>query len=115
MNRTVPVKGHPPSIQLSDLVPGMTYRVRVYSREHHSVTSPYVTFETSSAYTKNQVDIATQGWFIGLMCAVALLVLILLIVCFIKRSRGGKYPVREKKEVALGPEDQKDEDGSFDY
>ncbi|XP_018427163.1 PREDICTED: neurofascin isoform X8 [Nanorana parkeri] len=115
MNRTVPVKGHPPSIQLSDLVPGMTYRVRVYSREHHSVTSPYVTFETSSAYTKNQVDIATQGWFIGLMCAVALLVLILLIVCFIKRSRGGKYPVREKKEVALGAEDQKDEDGSFDY
>uniref|UniRef100_A0A803VGW6 Neurofascin n=1 Tax=Ficedula albicollis TaxID=59894 RepID=A0A803VGW6_FICAL len=45
-----------------------------------------------SAYTKNQVDIATQGWFIGLMCAIALLVLILLIVCFIKRSRGGKYP-----------------------
>uniref|UniRef100_A0A8C9MWF7 Neurofascin n=1 Tax=Serinus canaria TaxID=9135 RepID=A0A8C9MWF7_SERCA len=40
----------------------------------------------------NQVDIATQGWFIGLMCAIALLVLILLIVCFIKRSRGGKYP-----------------------
>uniref|UniRef100_A0A8C2BDD8 Neural cell adhesion molecule L1 n=1 Tax=Cyprinus carpio TaxID=7962 RepID=A0A8C2BDD8_CYPCA len=40
---------------------------------------------------KEQEDIATQGWFIGLMCAVALLVLILLIVCFIKRSRGGKY------------------------
>ncbi|XP_075709887.1 neurofascin isoform X18 [Rhinoderma darwinii] len=116
MSRTVPVRGHPPtSIQLSDLVPGMTYRVRVYSQEHHLVTSPFVPFETNSAYTKNQVDIATQGWFIGLMCAVALLVLILLIVCFIKRSRGGKYPVREKKEVALGTEDQKDEDGSFDY
>ncbi|XP_077151190.1 neurofascin isoform X5 [Ranitomeya variabilis] len=116
MSRTVPVRGHhPTSTQLSDLVPGMTYRVRVYSQEHHLVTSPFVTFETNSAYTKNQVDIATQGWFIGLMCAVALLVLILLIVCFIKRSRGGKYPVREKKEVALGPEDQKDDDGSFDY
>ncbi|KAK2086356.1 hypothetical protein P7K49_035781 [Saguinus oedipus] len=45
-----------------------------------------------TAYTNNQADIATQGWFIGLMCAIALLVLILLIVCFIKRSRGGKYP-----------------------
>nr|XP_020858658.1 neurofascin isoform X13 [Phascolarctos cinereus] len=67
------------------------------------------------ASTKNQVDIATQGWFIGLMCAIALLVLILLIVCFIKRSRGGKYPVREKKDVPLDPEDQKEEDGSFDY
>lgn len=44
-----------------------------------------------SAYI-DQVDIATQGWFIGLMCAIALIILILLIVCFIKRSRGGKYP-----------------------
>ncbi|XP_039768660.1 neurofascin isoform X20 [Ornithorhynchus anatinus] len=69
----------------------------------------------NEAYTKNHVDIATQGWFIGLMCAIALLVLILLIVCFIKRSRGGKYPVREKKDVPLDPEDQKEEDGSFDY
>ncbi|XP_036200309.1 neurofascin isoform X3 [Myotis myotis] len=68
-----------------------------------------------SAYTNNQPDIVTQGWFIGLMCAIALLVLILLIVCFIKRSRGGKYPVREKKDVPLGPEDPKEEDGSFDY
>ncbi|XP_011246316.1 neurofascin isoform X9 [Mus musculus] len=68
-----------------------------------------------TAYTNNQADIATQGWFIGLMCAIALLVLILLIVCFIKRSRGGKYPVREKKDVPLGPEDPKEEDGSFDY
>lgn len=39
-----------------------------------------------------QVDIATQGWFIGLMCAVALLILVLLIVCFIRRNKGGKYP-----------------------
>ncbi|XP_065259657.1 neurofascin isoform X7 [Emys orbicularis] len=66
------------------------------------------------AYTKNHVDIATQGWFIGLMCAIALLVLILLIVCFIKRSRGGKYPVREKVEV-LDHEDHKVDDPSFDY
>ncbi|KAM6237333.1 neurofascin isoform 8-T9 [Porphyrio hochstetteri] len=67
------------------------------------------------AYTKNHVDIATQGWFIGLMCAIALLVLILLIVCFIKRSRGGKYPVRDNKDEHLNPEDKNVEDGSFDY
>ncbi|XP_068015793.1 neurofascin isoform X21 [Melanerpes formicivorus] len=69
----------------------------------------------NEAYTKNQVDIATQGWFIGLMCAIALLVLILLIVCFIKRSRGGKYPVRDNKDEHLNPEDKNVEDGSFDY
>uniref|UniRef100_A0A3Q1BGW2 Neural cell adhesion molecule L1 n=1 Tax=Amphiprion ocellaris TaxID=80972 RepID=A0A3Q1BGW2_AMPOC len=61
------------------------------------------------------VDITTQGWFIGIMCAVALIVLILLIVCFIKRSRGGKYPVREKKDISLEPVDDKDQEGSFDY
>ncbi|XP_043932709.1 neurofascin isoform X5 [Protopterus annectens] len=113
--KTLPVKPLIPSVQLTDLTQGMVYRVRVYSQEYDTIASPYVTFETSSAYSKNQVDIATQGWFIGLMCAIALLVLILLIVCFIKRSRGGKYPVREKKDLALGPEDHKEEDGSFDY
>ncbi|XP_056414069.1 neurofascin isoform X12 [Hyla sarda] len=90
----------------------LSARTQVGAGEVVTVDTP---LRQDEAYTKNQVDIATQGWFIGLMCAIALLVLILLIVCFIKRSRGGKYPVREKKEVALGPEDQKDEDGSFDY
>uniref|UniRef100_A0A8C1JQ05 Neurofascin-like n=1 Tax=Cyprinus carpio TaxID=7962 RepID=A0A8C1JQ05_CYPCA len=60
------------------------------------------------------LDIVTQGWFIGLMCAVALLVLIMLIVFFIKRSRGGKYPVRDKRDFALEPLDDR-ENGTFDY
>lgn len=94
-----------------------------------------------SVYATDQVDITTQGWFIGIMCAVALIVLILLIVCFIKRSRGGKYPgtgishillstilqnesviamlffvlVRDKKDISLEPVDDKDQEGSFDY
>ncbi|XP_051531864.1 neurofascin-like isoform X6 [Myxocyprinus asiaticus] len=105
---------HQPPIKLAGLVAGAKYRLRVYSHEHHSISSDYVMFETGRAY-KEQEDIATQGWFIGLMCAVALLVLILLIVCFIKRSRGGKYPVREKKDLPLDPVDHKDQDGSFDY
>ncbi|XP_060149420.1 neurofascin isoform X8 [Globicephala melas] len=113
--KTVPVKAQAQPIQLTDLYPGMTYTLRVYSRDNEGISSTVITFMTSTAYTNNQADIATQGWFIGLMCAVALLVLTLLIVCFIKRSRGGKYPVREKKDVPLGPEDPKEEDGSFDY
>ncbi|XP_017915515.1 PREDICTED: neurofascin isoform X5 [Capra hircus] len=113
--KTVPVKAQAQPVQLTDLYPGMTYTLRVYSRDNEGISSAVITFMTSAAYTNNQADIATQGWFIGLMCAIALLVLILLIVCFIKRSRGGKYPVREKKDVPLGPEDPKEEDGSFDY
>ncbi|KAI4537140.1 hypothetical protein MG293_013343 [Ovis ammon polii] len=92
--KTVPVKAQAQPVQLTDLYPGMTYTLRVYSRDNEGISSAVITFMTSAAYTNNQADIATQGWFIGLMCAIALLVLILLIVCFIKRSRGGKYPVR---------------------
>lgn len=49
------------------------------------------------AMASRQVDIATQGWFIGLMCAVALLILILLIVCFVRRNKGGKYPGKKQR------------------
>uniref|UniRef100_A0A8C7FGI8 Neural cell adhesion molecule L1-like protein n=1 Tax=Oncorhynchus kisutch TaxID=8019 RepID=A0A8C7FGI8_ONCKI len=35
--------------------------------------------------------ISTQGWFIGMMCAVALLTLTVLIACFVTRNKGGKY------------------------
>uniref|UniRef100_A0A3B4YKA8 Neural cell adhesion molecule L1 n=1 Tax=Seriola lalandi dorsalis TaxID=1841481 RepID=A0A3B4YKA8_SERLL len=86
---------------------------RIGTGEDFAEESPHFT-EGECLYT-NQVDIATQGWFIGLMCAIALIILILLIVCFIKRSRGGKYPVRDKKDLPLDPVDQKDGDGSFDY
>ncbi|XP_068451031.1 neurofascin homolog (chicken) a isoform X5 [Clinocottus analis] len=115
-------------VTVADLIAGAKYQLRVYSHELNSVSSKPFIFKTNPgeappgqvepgfqpAYI-DQVDIATQGWFIGLMCAIALIILILLIVCFIKRSRGGKYPVRDKKDLALDPVDQKDQDGSFDY
>ncbi|XP_042648005.1 neuronal cell adhesion molecule isoform X27 [Tyto alba] len=71
--------------------------------------------EGKMAMASRQVDIATQGWFIGLMCAVALLILILLIVCFIRRNKGGKYPVKEKEDAHADPEIQpmKEDDGTF--
>uniref|UniRef100_A0A8B9VVQ4 Neuronal cell adhesion molecule n=1 Tax=Anas zonorhyncha TaxID=75864 RepID=A0A8B9VVQ4_9AVES len=71
--------------------------------------------ENPLTMASRQVDIATQGWFIGLMCAVALLILILLIVCFIRRNKGGKYPVKEKEDAHADPEIQpmKEDDGTF--
>ncbi|XP_024915644.1 neurofascin homolog (chicken) a isoform X3 [Cynoglossus semilaevis] len=108
--KIVPVKQQPP-IRVADLIAGAKYHLKVYSHELNNI-SKNVTFKT--AYI-DQVDIATQGWFIGLMCAIALIILILLIVCFIKRSRGGKYPVRDKKDLPLDSVDQKDPEGSFDY
>uniref|UniRef100_A0A8C7UU32 Neurofascin n=1 Tax=Oncorhynchus mykiss TaxID=8022 RepID=A0A8C7UU32_ONCMY len=87
-------------------------QTRIGVGEWYTEESPHYTTE---AYAREQVDLSTQGWVIGVMCAVALFVLILLVVCFIKRSRGGKYPVRDKKEVTLEPVDDKDQEGSFDY
>ncbi|XP_078023889.1 neuronal cell adhesion molecule-like isoform X14 [Epinephelus lanceolatus] len=73
------------------------------------------TLKYQPAVASRQVDIATQGWFIGLMCAIALLILILLIICFIQRNKGGKYPVKEKEDAHTDPEFQpmKDDDCTF--
>ncbi|XP_038595041.1 neuronal cell adhesion molecule a isoform X6 [Micropterus salmoides] len=82
-------------------------------------SGPIITEEAltvmDTAVPSRQVDIATQGWFIGLMCAIALLILVLLIVCFIKRNKGGKYPVKEKEDAHQDPEIQpmKEDDGTF--
>nr|XP_057944276.1 neuronal cell adhesion molecule-like isoform X7 [Doryrhamphus excisus] len=77
-----------------------------------SISLEYIADNTVAS---RQVDIATQGWFIGLMCAIALLILILLIICFIQRNKGGKYPVKEKEDAHTDPEFQpmKDEDCTF--
>uniref|UniRef100_A0A8C2EZZ3 Neural cell adhesion molecule L1 n=1 Tax=Cyprinus carpio TaxID=7962 RepID=A0A8C2EZZ3_CYPCA len=93
--------------QIRGLKPGMSYRVRVVAKDHSDATV--------HTMTSKQVDIATQGWFIGLMCAIALLILVLLIVCFIKRNKGGKYPVKEKEDAHQDPEIQpmKEDDGTF--
>ncbi|XP_046951677.1 neuronal cell adhesion molecule isoform X23 [Lynx rufus] len=90
--------------------------VRVVNGKGEGPASPDRVFNTpEGAMASRQVDIATQGWFIGLMCAVALLILILLIVCFIRRNKGGKYPVKEKEDAHADPEIQpmKEDDGTF--
>ncbi|RXN11752.1 neural cell adhesion molecule L1-like isoform X1 [Labeo rohita] len=46
----------------------------------------------------------TESWFIGLISALVLLLLVLLILCFIKRSKGGKYSVKEKEEGQIDSE-----------
>uniref|UniRef100_A0A4W5Q926 Neuronal cell adhesion molecule n=1 Tax=Hucho hucho TaxID=62062 RepID=A0A4W5Q926_9TELE len=73
------------------------------------------TLKFQTAMAARQVDIATQGWFIGLMCAIALLILVLLIICFVQRNKGGKYPVKEKEDAHTDPEFQpmKEDDCTF--
>ncbi|KAM5148419.1 neural cell adhesion molecule L1-like protein isoform 2-T2 [Mantella aurantiaca] len=44
-----------------------------------------------ATYANAPHSLSSQGWFIGLMCAVALLTLLMLVACFVQRNRGGKY------------------------
>ncbi|XP_053174676.1 neuronal cell adhesion molecule-like isoform X2 [Scomber japonicus] len=102
---------------LKGLKEGLSYRVRLVAKGH-SDQAPHRSKEVVvevPAVASRQVDIATQGWFIGLMCAIALLILILLIICFIQRNKGGKYPVKEKEDAHTDPEFQpmKDDDCTF--
>ncbi|XP_077583113.1 neural cell adhesion molecule L1-like protein isoform X3 [Stigmatopora nigra] len=57
--------------------------------------------------------ISTKGWFIGTMCAVALLTLIALIVCFMRRNQGGKYAVKAKEEINPDEQSQALNDDTF--
>ncbi|XP_034031999.1 neuronal cell adhesion molecule-like isoform X5 [Thalassophryne amazonica] len=102
---------------LKGLKEGLPYRVRLVAKGHSNqeLFRSEELLVTVPAVASRQVDIATQGWFIGLMCAIALLILILLIICFIQRNKGGKYPVKEKEDAHTDPEFQpmKDDDCTF--
>ncbi|XP_071358490.1 neuronal cell adhesion molecule a isoform X8 [Trachinotus anak] len=106
------------TITLSNLNSSMLYKFYLSAKTIKG-SGPIITREAftvmDTTVPNRQVDIATQGWFIGLMCAIALLILVLLIVCFIKRNKGGKYPVKEKEDAHQDPEIQpmKEDDGTF--
>uniref|UniRef100_A0A3Q1C5L1 Cell adhesion molecule L1-like b n=1 Tax=Amphiprion ocellaris TaxID=80972 RepID=A0A3Q1C5L1_AMPOC len=63
--------------------------------------------------TTGSTGISTQGWFIGLMCAIAVLTLIVLIACFVNRNKGGKYSVKEKEDLHPDVESQGMNDDTF--
>lgn len=54
------------------------------------------------------------GWLIGMLLAIAFLLLLLIIVCIVKRNRGGKYDVYDR-ELANGRRDYPEEGGFHEY
>lgn len=63
--------------------------------------------------TSSQRDTSARGWLIGTMCAVALLTLVAVIVCFVRRNKGGKYSVKEKEDLHPDVESQGMNDDTF--
>uniref|UniRef100_A0A4X1V410 Neural cell adhesion molecule L1-like protein n=1 Tax=Sus scrofa TaxID=9823 RepID=A0A4X1V410_PIG len=105
-----------PSWRLSNLNATTKYKFYLRACTSKGCGKP-ITEESSTLgegkYAGLYDDISTQGWFIGLMCAIALLTLILLTVCFVKRNKGGKYSVKEKEDLHPDPEVQSVKDETF--
>ncbi|MED6256667.1 Neural cell adhesion molecule L1 [Ataeniobius toweri] len=88
--------------QLRGLTPGSDYVLRFFYGNASFWETGIKTEGTEM--TEVQASIATQGWFIGVVSALVLLLLILLILCFIKRSKGGKYSVKDKEDGPMDSE-----------
>ncbi|XP_062977865.1 neural cell adhesion molecule L1-like protein isoform X1 [Elgaria multicarinata webbii] len=105
----------PKTQPLEALEPGTAYTVRLVTKhwvDNNSISADVI--ETRGrAYAGIYEKISTQGWFIGLMGAIALLTLLLLTVCFVKRNKGGKYSVKEKEDLHPDPEGQSIKDEIF--
>uniref|UniRef100_A0A8C4HYA2 Neural cell adhesion molecule L1 n=1 Tax=Dicentrarchus labrax TaxID=13489 RepID=A0A8C4HYA2_DICLA len=100
--------------QLQGLTPGSHYRLRFsYSNTTFWETDIDTEGTGTIRVTEVQPSFATQGWFIGVVSAIVLLLLILLILCFIKRSKGGKYSVKDKEEGPMDSEARPMKDETF--
>lgn len=97
--------------QLRGLNPGSHYHMRL-SYNNSTFWDKEINTE-GTAMMERQPHFPTEGWFIGLVSAIALLLLILLILCFIKRSKGGKYSVKDKEEGPLDSEARPMKDETF--
>lgn len=82
---------------------------------HHIASDPQevVTSDVGPMIVPKE-NVATAGWFIGMILAVTFLLAIIIIVCIIRRNRGGKYAVHER-EQANGRHDYPDEGGFHEY
>ncbi|MBN3301487.1 L1CAM protein, partial [Amia calva] len=98
--------------QLGGLQPGSTYTL---SFNYMNSTDFWKTVVQTKGPGLAEVHggFATQGWFIGLISAIVLLLLVLLILCFIKRSKGGKYSVKDKEEAHVDSEARPMKDETF--
>ncbi|KAM3618749.1 uncharacterized protein V6R79_024484 [Siganus canaliculatus] len=103
--------------RLQDLKEGELYRFHL-SACTRAGCGPPLAQESSTVASAHGVegqrsDFSTQGWFIGTMCAVALLTIVALMACFVRRNKGGKYAVKEKEDLHPDLESQGMNDDTF--
>uniref|UniRef100_A0A672HRM0 Cell adhesion molecule L1-like b n=1 Tax=Salarias fasciatus TaxID=181472 RepID=A0A672HRM0_SALFA len=99
---------------IDGLDPETEYTVRLIPNSWLSNSSIFQdVIKTEATGEAGTGGVQTAGWFIGLMCAIALLTLIVLIACFVNRNKGGKYSVKEKEDLHPDVESQGMNDDTF--
>ncbi|XP_029361637.1 cell adhesion molecule L1-like a isoform X1 [Echeneis naucrates] len=115
---------------IDGLKPGAVYTVRLMAKKLLDNASIFedIIYTRVEAVEGQHSDFSTRGWFIGTMCAVALLTLVVLMACFLKRNKGGKYAgtpphqqqemfsmekVKEKEDLHPDVESQEKNDDTF--
>ncbi|KAM3911907.1 neural cell adhesion molecule L1 isoform 2-T2 [Leptodactylus fuscus] len=100
--------------KIVELQPGENYFVRILALNHTRFEEIWaVETHTLPSALPDEKGFATQGWFIGMISAIVLLLLILVIICFIKRSKGGKYSVKDKEDTQVDSEARPMKDETF--
>ncbi|XP_017782809.1 PREDICTED: neuroglian isoform X2 [Nicrophorus vespilloides] len=105
-------------LTVAGLQPGELYEFTVVAVDGNYVAESQAqdvdTYGVEGPIIQPRENVATAGWFIGMMVAIAFLLFVLIIVCIVKRNRGGKYAVHER-EQANGRQDYPDDGGFHEY
>jgi len=106
------------SIVVRGLDAGHTYEFRVVAVDGRYSTPSRVQNVHTYAHLplqegRNQQTMASSGWFIGMLLAVIFLLCVCVVVCLVKRNRGGKYAVQEQE--ATHGRVEYDEGGFMEY
>ena len=106
------------SIVIRGLDPDYVYDFRVVAVDgkHETASEVLQVYAYSSIPITDepQTKLQHSGWFIGMLLAVIFLILVCVVVCLVKRNRGGKYAVQEREE-RQGRRDPYDEGGFPEY
>ncbi|CAC5396287.1 NRCAM [Mytilus coruscus] len=92
---------------INNLTSGSSYEVKVVAESGNFKARSEIKLVTTAKTDEVASAVYNAEWFIIMMVVLALLILILFIVCLVKRSRGDKYHVQEKEKLRGLENDEK--------
>ncbi|XP_076819011.1 neuronal cell adhesion molecule-like isoform X3 [Clavelina lepadiformis] len=107
--------GDKQSITIEGLEPDTEYKFVLVLVNGAGPTEIHSTASTEEAAVTSG-SFATEIWFIVLMCLLGVVIILLLVVCFVRKGKGGKYSVAEKEGRLFDAESQpmtKEETGEY--